>query len=299
MSWILYGLGIIALVIFIIIYVYPSLLYPIVKVTNADLFDLSSQAQVFDKKAANEFEQESAATVQGLFYINPLQRTPAALSCGSPGYPNCNSGRFDTCVCQNASCQDCSRNGYISIFQVGDSCILEVLPAPDAGRQGKATVQLAIRTQTNTTSPVSYSIEFLVLPPLDLQRWTMITIVREGRRFNVYYNDVLVLSQKTEHMISATTSGKGTMCGHTGFNGKATLFTLYKGDEGEQTALNVSSKYKELTDTRGVPHVSLTKSLPVNIPHLSIPSFCPSGNCIEKPCIRPSQPWLDWNSSYA
>jgi hypothetical protein len=298
MWWILYGLGIITLVIFIIIYVYPSLLYPIVKVTNADLFDLSSQAQVLDKTAANDFEQEPSATVQGIFYINPLQRTPSALSCGSPG-PNCNTGRFDTCVCENASCQNCNRNGYISIFQVGDSCVLEVLPAPDAGRQGKATVQLAVRTQNNTTSTVSYSIEFLVLPPLDLQRWTMITIVREGRRFNVYYNDVLVLSQKTEHMISATTSGKGIMCGNTGVNGKAVLFTLYKGDNGEQSALNISFKYKEMTDTRGVPRVNLIKSLPVNIPQLTIPSFCPSGNCVEKPCIRPSQPWLDWSSSYA
>ena len=292
MSWILYGLGLIVLIIFIIMYVYPSVFYPPVKVSNADVFDISSPMTVLDKASANSFEEDTAATIQGIFYLNPLQRTPTAMRCGSAGYPNCGSGRFNQCQCgTDSTCADCGRNGYIPIFQIGDTCFLEVLPAPDAGRQGQATVQLAIRTKSND----QYTMEFLVLPPLDLQRWTMITIAREGRRFHIYYNNALVLSQKTDHMIAVTTADKGVVCGNTGLNGKGTFFSLY---HSLQSGIDVSTVYSQLTDTRGVPYVNLSN---VNRgPYkFTLPSICPSGGCLEKPCIRPSQPWLEWDSQYA
>lgn len=292
MSWILYGFGLTVVIIFAIMYLYPSLFYPIVKVTNADVFDLSSQMTVLDKATANSFEKDTEATIQGIFYMNPLQRTPTALRCGVPGYPNCGSGRFNQCECgTDPTCADCGRNGYIPILQIGTTCFLEVLPAPDAGRQGKATVQLAIRTKSDS----HFTMEFFVLPPLDLQRWTMITIAREGRRFHIYYNNALVLSQKTNYMIAETGDEKGVVCGNDGLNGKGTFFTLY---HNLQTGTDVSSVYSQLTDTRGVPYV--TWSSVKNGPYkFTMPSLCPTGDCIQKPCIRPSQPWLEWDSQYA
>ena len=40
-------------------------------------------------------------------------------------------------------------------------------------------------------------IETFVLPPLPFQKWTMITINREGRRFDIYYNSTLYNTIRT------------------------------------------------------------------------------------------------------
>ena len=293
----LYVLIALLLIFSAIIYFYPTLLYPIVKVSNADLFDLSLPATLFDTSAVNLFETDTAATFQCMFYINPLQRTPTAMMCGTEGNPDCHTGRFNTCVCTDDSCVNCNRNGYIPILQIGDSCSLEILQAPDAGRQGKTMAQLAIHTHANSpdgilTSGVD-SVEVFPLPALPLQRWVMVTIVREGRRFHIYYDNGLVLSQQTEYYISTTKTGRGISCGSAMLNGKATLATLLYS---AQTGSEIAAKYSEITDTRGVPYLQST--IFKNIPK-KISTICPSGACNQEPTMRPAQPWLDWDTDYA
>lgn len=300
MASVVYGLIAVILIIAALFYFYPSLFYPVPNVKNAGVFDLSKTASIFDATAVNSFETDTASTVQGFFFINPLQRTATALTCDTKGNPRCDTGRFDTCVCDTLECSNCTRNGYMPILQIGDTCSLEILSAPDAGRQGKAMTQLSIRTTSNSyeasgSRPTTgIFVEVLPLPPLPLQRWVMITIVREGRRFSIYYDKTVVLSQKTEHTISATVTQDDIRCGSSMLNGKATFFSLINSAE---SGSKIASKYAELTDTRGVPITNLVdiKNLTMSIP---IP-VCPSGFCKEEPTLPPAQPWLEWDTQYA
>jgi hypothetical protein len=194
---------------------------------------------------------------------------------------------------------------------IGDTCFLEILPAPDAGRQGKAMTQLAVRTKTTVDASGNPLIidasgsranfqsvfEFLTLPPIPTQKWVMITISREGRRFDVYYNDALVLSQKTLFNIAMTADTTGIIAGNSAFSGYCAGFD-FKGDT--ISGSEVYATYSKLSDTRGAPYVNLPTD--ANAPvtgGVTIPSLCPTGGCFPGPTVRPAQPWLDWETSYA
>ena len=203
-------------------------------------------------------------------------------------------------------------------MMIGDTCFLEVLPAPDAGRQGKVMTQLAVRTKTTVDAsgnplvidasgarPNFKSVfEFLALPPIPTQKWVMVTISREGRRFDVYYDGNLVLSQKTLFNIATTSDTAGINVGNSAFSGYGAGFDF----AGSVTSgLEVSAKYSLRSDTRGAPRVSLpsdvttiaTNSAGAATSGIKLPSLCPTGGCFTGPTVRPAQPWLDWETSYA
>lgn len=351
MVW-LYIVLVIVIIAAFFVYFYP---FPNATSSTYGPYDLSSSNNIFDNKQVQLFEQSPSVTFQGFFYVNPQQRTPTAITCNTPGNPSCEDGRFHTCFCgNNNDCSKCQRNGYFPILQIGDTCFLEVLSAPDSGRQGKALTQLAVMTKTNTIShptmqtqdasgshvdasgshvvstssssssvvpmvkqvfttapaqplqkrntqfnvdgfadmPSETYMEFLSLPPIPLQKWVMITIVREGRRFDVYYNNSIVLSQKTQYTFASTTSQKGIVVGAKSNGGYCGVLSI-KGTA--DTGTSVASAYMQLSDTRGAPYITLPNA--TNETPTKIPSVCTG--CLEVPKIRPAQPWLDWDTNYA
>jgi hypothetical protein len=370
MAWYLYILLVIIIVAALVFY-----FYPVKNVVSSTFgpYNLSSSTAIFDNKSVQLFETSPSVTLQGFFYFVPMQRTPTAMTCNTPGNPSCEDGRFHTCYCGTTNdCSNCKRTGYYPLLQIGDTCFLEILPAPDSGRQGKALTQLSVITKTSTlTHPVAAPVaapaarpaassasvsaasvsaasssasaaapipvpvavpapqpqqamfsaakspplvnmnsqftktdgfadisetyvEFLTLPPIPLQKWVMVTIVKEGRRFDIYYDNHLVLSQKTENNLSTTTSQTGIKCGNTGFSGYGGVFTL---TPSALSGTTIAASYKQLSDTRGAPYITLPESTEVAPTKLF--SLCPSGGCIQAPTIRPAKPWLDWDTAYA
>lgn len=310
MDWWVYVLAILTVVILSVLYFLPATK---MNASNLGPYDLSKKTTVFDANQVKTFEQTGSATVQGFFYVTPLQRTPTAITCNTPGNPSCEDGRFHTCYCGvGNNCDTCQRNGYAPLITVGDTCFLEILPAPDAGRQGKAMTQLAVRTKTTVDAsgnpltidasgsrPNFQSVfEFLILPPIPTQKWVMITISREGRRFDVYYNNALVLSQKTLFNIATTADTTGIIAGNSAFSGYGAGFD-FKGDS--TSGSEVSAAYSKRSDTRGAPYVTLPADAGKLKPTggVALPSLCPTGGCFPGPTVRPAQPWLDWETSYA
>jgi hypothetical protein len=68
----------------------------------------------------------------------------------------------------------------------------------------------------------------------------------------------------------------------------------------------------KLSDTRGAPYVTLPVDITIpgagaaasgapgyTIGGITLPSLCPTGGCFTGPTVRPAQPWLDWETSYA
>lgn len=330
MTWWLYAfIGVIA-VFAALLFFAPQIFYPKTDVSSLGPFNLNSPTAAFDSNRALSFTQTAGASFQGFFYVIPLLRTPTAVACGTPGNPSCEDGRFHTCNCGvMKDCSSCTRTGYLPLFNVSKVCSFEVLAAPDAGRQGKAMAQLAVQTETNvdgsgnpvdasgsTTMSNSY-VEFIPLPPVALQKWTMITVVREGRRFDVYYDAKLVASRKTSFMIATPDNKQPLTVGNPGFTGYSAALTT---SSVALTGGDVVRSYSKLSDTRGAPYVTipgasgagfhfvaptLPGGLNLSFPNmptglgLKLPSLCLSGSCAKTPTVRPAQPWLDWDTDYA
>ena len=284
-------------------------------------YDLKAPTIVFDTNT--DFVKASSTTFQGFFYLEQLQKTGVVTPCSSTDLtkPNCNTGRYSLCACEGVDCTQCYHNEYISLINFNNMCTLELLGAPDGGRQNRASVQFTLKTQTSgaltnagydinpEVSPVDDSgnsdilsdiyIETFVLPPIPFQKWVMITISREGRRYDVYYNKTLVLSKQASAVLYANPTTDKVIVGNPKLSGSCAFFSLYNTI---QSAISISKQYSSLVNTRGSPvldenpaTIGLTKdSLSVRFP-----SLCPSGDCIQNPSNPPASPLYEWSSSYA
>jgi hypothetical protein len=195
------------------------------------------------------------------------------------------------------------------VFNICGVAFLEVLVAPDASRQGRAMAQIVVKTHQSTTA----YLETFILPPVDVQKWTYITVSREGRRIDVYYNNRIVLSTKTQYYFRTEPVATITS-GSKGLEGQLILANVYNY---RLSTKDVSEKYAQYADTRGQPYFSDSAN-PMSLSDLGgiiplygstmfssalsyIPTInlCPSEGCFNAPAIRPANPLYSWSSSYA
>lgn len=132
--------------------------------------------------------------------------------------------------------------------------------------------------------------ETLVLPNIPLQKWTMITIAREGRRFDVYYNASLVLSKRTQYMIATTSTAGPIIAGDPNLTGTVTAVEVFPT---KKSSNEIQQSYLRLADTNGKPFVKEDLDFSKMIPS------CEGGSCLGGPSIRPASPLMDWDTEYA
>jgi hypothetical protein len=295
-------------------------------------FDLSKQETIVQEQESQSFYSASNGSFSAFVYLNPMNRTGAYSPCGTnPNQASCSDGTFGPCTCDSdtGDCTVCAHTGYKSVFNISGIVGLEVLIAPDASRQGKAMAQLIVKTEgpplnsgssPGDSKPMGATsqkyIETLSLPPIPLQKWTYVTVAREGRRFDVYFNNTIVLSQKTMNMPISNVSNSsmgGITSGSTGLLGQLAVADLYNY---RLTTKDVSAKYSQYADTRGRPYLN-TVTNPMTLNHIGgiipsyaatfstsifgyIPSFslCPPGGCFNAPTIQPASPLYDWSTQY-
>lgn len=256
------GLGIliaIAIVIAIAIGIYYALKSPLPSANTFDgPFSLAKRATAV---AASDFTTSvdatmyvtsGAATFQAFVYPDTLAQTAKAAGCGrGANSPSCESGLFAACQC-GSDCTNCSHEGYRNLINLYGVYAVEVLNIPDASRQNAVAAQLTVVTNDSTAKFV----ETIPLPPLPLQRWTMLTICHTGRQLNVYYNSNLVSSAKTERQIMTRANSVNYIeVGDAGLTGSVGLLRILKGC---LTSAQVGSVYASLADTRGAPTAVLT-----------------------------------------
>lgn len=226
-----------------------------------------------------------SSTFRAFYFIKSIPRTNTAFSYTENAPPNFNSktNTFDICTNTNSTCV---HQGFIPLLNFGQSLFIEMLQAPDASRPGLPKTQLCIQTTKNTGATNTVYLETFSLPPFPMQKWVMLTIVRNGNTFDVYYNDSLVASHRTQNApyFTATTGSfaDGSVRGQVKY-----LFAK----DSAMLAAEVSSEYKKLADPRGEPYEPM-------FPPLQLPSFCPSGDCFRGPQVRPANPLVDWRTSY-
>lgn len=285
---------------------------------------LKGEVQILKMADAELFYARPEGSFQGFFYLNAMNRTGSYTTCGTnPNQASCTDGTFGICNCQGSALNDCSvckHVGYEPLISIAGVASVEVLTVPDASRQGKAMAQLVLKTEGPATSGSSTNrqtyIETVSLPYIPMQKWTMITICREGRRFDVYYDSALVVSKKTLYMpVSDTmnTNLRGIVSGSEALTGEVALVDL---ENRAYTMSEVAAAFARKADTRGAPRVSssftagyrdsaglmpshtgsLLSLLQVSLPSVSI---CPEGNCFNAPTVRPASAIYDWSTSYA
>lgn len=323
----------ILLILIFLILVFIPIPFSGLNVQDKNNYPLNTKKKIF---SSTNFQDKESCSFQGFFYLESLQKTgiatPCTTSASDSTRPNCNTGRYSVCECTGANCSGCVHAGFISLINMNDTIILEALGAPDASRQGRASVQLTIKTQSSgdildnsgsSLNPVKYAkdtagnntsdsysyiyIETFVLPPLPFQKWTMITINREGRRFDIYYNSSLVLSKYATANVYPVTANKDISVGNPSLNGVSGFFTMY---DTIQNAKQIEGQYSSLTTTKGSPlfkenppDIAFTKlsldrlSTGAGVP--TMPSLCSSGDCINSPKLAPAKPYYKWDTNYA
>ena len=305
-DWIIPGMIVFAIVVVLVLYFSPSYMQK-VNASVAGPIDLSSTATVMPLSDSKLLLNPSESSFQGFIYLNPLMRTGAHVNCGTDQtQPSCASGVFQPCVCTAADCSPCAHAGFYPVINLAGVAILEVMPVPDAGRQGQVTAQLSVKTMNMSVLPTKFYIETIPLPEITFQKWTMITIARDARQFYVYYNNTLAVSKKTMFMpISDITSsnGAGIVSGSSGLGGQLANVNIFPK---RLTIMEVEASYTANTDTRGTPYLAgaSTKTLttqdtvgPNFAMSLSnaLPSFkmadislCVSGNCSGPAVVPPN-----------
>ena len=150
-----------------------------------------------------------------------------------------------------------------------------------------AKAQLSVKTQELNTTPTQW-METFSLPAFPIQKWIMLTIVREGNTYSVYYNDRVVGSFKTQYVPYVDQTlvqlGDGSV-----IKGNAVYLSVFK------YALSVeeiAKRYLGFTDTTGKP------KLPTFIKPV-LGDLCVSGNCFQGPAVKPANPFVQWTQEYS
>lgn len=208
---------------------------------------------------------------------------------------------------------DLSREPPANIGNVKFCCdqALQGGQCPDTGPQNFATKLCYVGDLTSITSnyhqnfyksiprcSVPYSPrvqttfeETIPLPDIPFQKWTYVSIAREGRRFDVYYNGKIVASKRTQNIVDLRSGFGPITAGSPQLTGKiAFVETTSK----KLNQSDVESSFKAKSDTLGQPIVS--GNLGSIFDYLP---DCKDGGCITGPKVRPTSPLLDWNTQYA
>jgi hypothetical protein len=245
------------------------------------------------------FLRSGTGTIQAFVYILPYQRTSHAVVCssGNLGDPLCGSDGFQVCSCNGSDCSNCSHKGFHTLLNLSRSLRLEILNAPDASRPNSAYAQLVARTsrRSETGSQMTatqVTEETFRLPAIPFQKWTMITIAREGRRVDVFYNDEIVLSKRAQNMLDTAvmvaplTAGSDVLAGKIG---KVRFFERRLG------LPEVKTSYQQLANTKGEPHFSDLNfsKLVANL------NPCPDGKCFSSISVHPPSGLAEFRSSYS
>lgn len=198
----------------------------------------------------------SGSTVMGFFYLNMGDRTSSYV------------------------------DKYTSLMEVDNNWYIEISPAP----KGKDLISARLRVQTNDAG--IFKQEIIELPAIPKQKWVFIALLREGRRFDVIYDNKIVISQRLENypvIISSPLS-----VGNNGLDGSVIHIMI---NDRRLAPSEVERERVKYVDTNNT--VLEANAISMSLPNIRLLAQCPSGlpcDAITKP---PGNNLLEWESPYA
>jgi len=268
-------------------------------------FQLSSKTQLIGSdsfalpSASTSFLTDGKGSFQAYLYLDSLQKTGQAVECGArANQPSCSTGLYDPCKCTTEyDCTNCQHSGYKKLVSLYGVYTVEILNVPDASRPNSVSAQLVVRTKSNTDTTFESHVETIPLPPIPLQKWILLTITKDARQLNVFYNTSLVSSSKTVYLPN-TMNVSGTIVegGDSGLSGTIGLLRM---NPAKFTLADISKYYDDSADTRGSPKGFLISPNAYNANIQSsqgssfFKSLCLDLSCLSLPRVNASAPQLD------
>jgi hypothetical protein len=164
---------------------------------------------------------------------------------------------------------------FIPILQVENNWYLEITPS----------------TNYNSTARLRVNTEIIDLPPIPKQKWVFIAILREGRRYDIIYDQQIVTSYRLEKFPEVITSP--LTVGNSNVSGK---FIHIKVNTKRLTPNEIEKERLVHVDTNNmVIDVDTIQSL---FPSISVFGQCLPGLPCE-PITKPNNNLLEWNTPYA
>jgi hypothetical protein len=177
-------------------------------------------------------------------------------------------------------------DNFVPLLQVENNWYLEVSPAP------KHSSDSAARLRINTINAGKIENEYIELPSIPKQKWVFIAILRDGRRFDVIYNNRIVASHTLANYPAVVSSP--LIVGDTSIDGSVIHIII------NSTRLSLQEVERERVshiDTND--NVLEDNAFSFNFPGIKIFAECPPGlpcDTITKP---PSNNLLQWSTPYA
>lgn len=250
---------------------------------------LDSSFLPWDSKAcALRFGIFVSAAPKTLEKVDCLDSSPPVTSFA----PSCNDYEFKMCACNTTDCTRCSlQSTYLSrLLNLSD--VFELWASGYTNQNDKPFVPAILKIKT-IRDPSSHFVESVSLPAIPLQKWTFITVVKEGRRIDVYYGSNLVVSKLLTYLPASPPSQMNWYAGNSMWNGQIGFF---HGFIGSHSSSQVNSDMKSILNTRGIPNY--LDQIKFNISDFEL-SDCILGSCNILPKVKPKNPFLVYSSSVA
>jgi hypothetical protein len=181
---------------------------------------------------------------------------------------------------------------YTTLFGVLGSMEFQLAPANLSTTD--STSRLLISTQSGATETIS-------LPPLPAQKWVFIAILRDGRRYDVLYNDKIVASHRLDAYPNTAVQNQ-LQVGLSPASSSAP--SRFLGNAIHLIALNYRMHPKDLAilrstyvDTTGAPPIPLPFPFPTSLP--SLQTLCIPGVPCDPVTKPPPNHLQAWSSPYA
>jgi hypothetical protein len=175
---------------------------------------------------------------------------------------------------------------FVPLLQVENNWYLEIAATP-VDKHGTTT---RLRVQTNHAGTLKE--EHIDLPPIPKQKWMFIAVLREGRRFDVIYNNKIVASERLQNYPVVISSPLSV--GNKGVDGTV-IHVIANGTR--LTPSEVERTRLSYVDTNGM--VVDDNAIDVSFPNISLFTQCPPGLPCDPITRPPSNGMFEWNSPYA
>lgn len=177
------------------------------------------------------------------------------------------------------------KNDFVPLMMVDNNWWLEISHKPQ-GEEDSA------RLRVQTTQGGTLGIELIDLPPIPKQKWIFIAILREGRRFDIIYNNRIVASDRLENYPAVISSSLSI--GHQHLYGKTIHIIInnvrMSPDEVERQRVSYVDTNNDIVEDNYI--------FP-SFPTIKLFTKCPPGlpcDPIRKP---PKNNMYEWSTPYA
>ena len=205
--------------------------------------------------------------------------------------PTCSDYSYRPCSCNASDCTKCaldeSSTSYLfKLLNMGDN--LEFWASGYTNQNDKPYVPALLKIRTAKSSNEHY-METIALPAIPLQRWTIVTLVKEGRRFDIYYGAKAVASKMLNYVPVPPDGSRNWFAGNENWNGKIGFFLPINSSWSQE---EVETDMKGLVNTRGIPFYMEQMTFDFKMPDTT----CLLGNCNIMPNVKPANPFAVWDS---